>query len=201
MILNWQKREMQFKIVYYGPGLSGKTTNLVWLHSRMVKKSQLVSIKTEEERTLFFDFMDFEIKKLAGFSVKFNLYTVPGQTFYVQSRRIVLSGADGVVYVANSLKNRMRENIQYLMECIITLKKNGINPCGFPFVLQYNKRDMKNVVPVEILEKYLNPKTLPSYTSVASEGIGVIETLQGVIREVVNINMPKFISMASRKRT
>jgi signal recognition particle receptor subunit beta len=200
MILNWQKREMQFKIVYYGPGLSGKTTNIVWLHSRMVKKSQLVSIKTEQERTLFFDFMDFEIKKLAGFSVKFNLYTVPGQTFYVQSRRIVLSGADGVVYVADSLKNRMRENIQYLMECIITLKKNGINPCGFPFVLQYNKRDMKNVLPVEILEKYLNPKMLPSYTSVASDGIGVIETLQGVIREVVNINMPKFILMASRKR-
>lgn len=200
MILNWQKREMQFKIVYYGPGLSGKTTNIVWLHSRMVKKSQLVSIKTEQERTLFFDFMDFEIKRLAGFSVKFNLYTVPGQTFYVQSRRIVLSGADGVVYVADSLKNRMRENIQYLMECIITLKKNGINPCGFPFVLQYNKRDMKNVLPVEILEKYLNPKMLPSYTSVASDGIGVIETLQGVIREVVNINMPKFILMASRKR-
>src|SRR5574338_400589 len=161
-LINVAAREIHCKIVYYGPGMGGKTSNLQYIHSQVPKdaKGHLLSIATETERTLFFDFLPLDLGKVRGFQTRFHLYTVPGQVLYERTRVAVLNGADGVVFVADSQRHKMRENIASLQELADNIKKQNKNFREFPIVLQYNKRDVPNVLPVEKLDEFLNPPAL-----------------------------------------
>jgi signal recognition particle receptor subunit beta len=188
MYLNWKLREINLKIVYYGPALSGKTTNLEYIHSKLRPelRGELVSLKTKEDRTIFFDFLQLEIGKIKGFKPKFNLYTVPGQSIYTASRKLVMQGADGVVFVANSEWSAIRENMKSLRDMQDNLVQLGYDLTDFPMVIQYNKRDLPYCAPINYLENSLGCNGVPHLESVATQGLGVFETLKTIINLVVS---------------
>lgn len=179
-LINMAKREINCKIVYYGIGLSGKTTNLHYIHKTVNPRDVggMVSIDTETERTLYFDLLPLDLGKVHGFAIRFQLYTVPGQVLYQQTRISVLKGADCVVFVADSQANKLQENLESLRELTEQLTRMGKQPGEFPLVLQWNKRDLPNVLPIPVLEQYLNPFRSPSFEAVAVSGRGVIESLR-----------------------
>lgn len=185
--INYSSREINCKIVYYGPGLCGKTTNLQYIYKKTnpEQKGKLISLATETERTLFFDFLPLALGDIKGFRVRFHLYTVPGQVFYAASRKLILKGVDGVVFVADSQIDRMEANIESLEDLKINLSEQGYDLEKLPFVIQYNKRDLPNVVPVEELNKVLNPNGVPYFEAVATQGTGVFETLKGIAKLVL----------------
>ncbi|MGA2193069.1 MAG: ADP-ribosylation factor-like protein, partial [Nitrospirota bacterium] len=164
-LVNYATREINAKVVYYGPGLSGKTTNIqyVFLKVKPNNKGKLISLATQGDRTLFFDFLPVEFGQIKGFRTRFHLYTVPGQVFYNSTRKLVLKGADGVIFVADSQKLMMGENIQSLENLKTNLADMGIDHASFPIVIQYNKRDLPNAAPVDEMEEYLNPLGYPYF--------------------------------------
>ncbi len=187
MLVDVGKREINCKVVFYGPALSGKTTNLKYIFEKLNPnhRGQLISVDTKGERTLFFDFLPVEIKLPGGFKVRFHLYTVPGQFFYKASRRLVLKGADGIVYVADSSASRMESNLQILVEMLQTLKDYG-NPLEkLPLVIQYNKRDVPDALPVAELQAKLNKWKAPHVEAVAVNGVGVFQTLDLITKMVI----------------
>lgn len=188
MFINHALNEIQFKIVYYGPGLSGKTTNLIHIHNSLDKslKSDLIKIETKEERTIFFDFMQMELGTIKGKKPKFNLYTIPGQVYYAISRKLILNGADGIIFVADSQRERMDENLETLYDLELNLIESGETLETFPWVLQYNKRDLPNCDSIDTLQMKLNFLRVPYFTSVANKGVGVIPTLKAIINQVIN---------------
>ncbi|RMG74689.1 MAG: gliding-motility protein MglA [Nitrospirae bacterium] len=185
--INYSTREINCKIVYYGPGLCGKTTNLQFIYRSTApeQKGKLISLATETERTLFFDFLPLALGDIKGFRVRFHLYTVPGQVFYAASRKLILKGVDGVVFVADSQIERMDANIESLEDLKINLAEYGFELEKLPFTIQYNKRDLPNVVPVEEMQRVLNPDNVPWYEAIATEGKGVFETLKDVGKQVL----------------
>lgn len=187
MFINYGLNQIDLKIVYYGPGMSGKTTNLEWAHSNISPdlRSDLLNLKTKEDRTIFFDFMQFEVGKIKGLTPKFNLYTVPGQDIYTVSRKIILNGVDGVIYVADSSKDRMRDNLFTLIDLVKNLRENDHQVEDFPIIIQYNKRDLPDALPIEYLSKTLNRFGAPEFEACAVNGEGVFETLKKAIDLVV----------------
>lgn len=187
-LINVAAKEIHGKIVYYGPGLSGKTTNLQYIHSRIPSntKGDLLSIATETERTLFFDFLPLDLGKVHGFSIRFHLYTVPGQVLYERTRVAVLNGADGVVFVADAQRDRLADNLQSLRELAQNLTTQGKRFLDYPLVMQYNKMDMPDALPTPVLDRYLNTIKAPRFEAVAPEGKGVFETLRAISKLVVN---------------
>lgn len=187
MLINEALNQIDLKIVYYGPGMSGKTTNLEWAHSHIdpTLRSELLNLKTKEDRTIFFDFMQFEVGKIKGLTPKFNLYTVPGQDIYTMSRKIILNGVDGIIYVADSSKDRMRDNLYTLLDLVKNLRANSLKVEAFPIVLQYNKRDLPDALPLAYLHKTLNRFNAPEFEACAIDGRGVQETLRKCIELVV----------------
>ncbi|RMG61335.1 MAG: gliding-motility protein MglA [Calditrichaeota bacterium] len=187
MFINWALQEINLKIVYYGPGMSGKTTNLEYIHSKLDPSltGELVTLKTKEDRTIFFDFMQIEVGRIKGKKPKFNLYTVPGQVYYASSRKIILNGVDGVVFVADSQKDRMEANIETLLDLEKNLKSMGFSLENFPWVMQYNKRDLPNAESIDVLERKLNLFDVPSFEAIAIKGQGVFDTLKAIINLVV----------------
>ena len=185
--INYAAREINCKLVYYGPGLCGKTTNLQHIYKKVDPgaKGKLISLATETERTLFFDFLPLELGTIRGFKTRFHLYTVPGQIFYEASRKLILKGADGVVFVADSQLERMEANIQSLADMRQHLGDQGIDPDKISLVIQYNKRDLPNAIPIDELQKALNPRNLPWFEAVAPQGIGVFETLKAIAKFVM----------------
>ena len=180
-------REISCKIVYYGPGLSGKTTNLQVVHQRIPrdKKTEMISLSTEGDRTLFFDFLPLNLGSIQGFKTKFQLYTVPGQVYYNATRKMVLRGVDGVVFVADSQRSRMAENIESLQNLRQNIQENNLKLDNLPLVIQYNKRDLDDVFSVEELNEQLNPDGLPWYAATAHNGKGVISTLKAISMLVI----------------
>jgi signal recognition particle receptor subunit beta len=185
--INYASREINCKIVYYGPGLCGKTTNLQYIFDSTSpqSKGKLISLATETDRTLFFDFMPLELGTVRGFKTRFHLYTVPGQVFYDASRKLILKGVDGVVFVADSQEERMDANIESLHNLEENLRVQGYELSNLPYVLQLNKRDLPNVVPTAELVKELQRKGEPVLEAVASTGIGVFDTLKAVAKQVL----------------
>lgn len=185
--INYASREINCKIVYYGPGLCGKTTNLQHIYDSTAPqaKGKLISLATETDRTLFFDFMPLELGTVRGFKTRFHLYTVPGQVYYDASRKLILKGVDGVVFVADSQEERMDANIESLYNLEENLKSQGYDLLKIPYVLQLNKRDLPNVSSVEELTSELNRKNEPVYEAVASKGDGVFDTLKAVAKQVL----------------
>jgi hypothetical protein len=199
MHINWQLREIDVKIVYYGPPLSGKTTNLEQIHARMASRSQseLISLKTQEDRTLFFDFLPLNIGEVGGLKPRFNLYTVPGQSLYRTTRRLILEDVDGIVFVADSQRSRMADNERSFKEMKRHLQSLGYRWFDIPLVLQYNKQDLPDRVSERMMARYLNPdKTLPQFTSIAIEGVGVIETLKQIVNLVLVEAQQQFMSFS-----
>lgn len=178
--INFASREINCKIVYYGPGKSGKTTNLEQVHAKAPgsSKGELVSIATETDRTLYFDFLPLDLGKVAGMTTKFQLYTVPGQVFYNATRKLVLQGADGVIFVADSQKGMRQENIDSLKNLEENLRENGLDINEIPLVLQWNKRDLKDIMTAEEMEKDLNSLGVPTTEAIAVNGEGVFPTLK-----------------------
>lgn len=187
MYINWALQQINLKIVYYGPGVSGKTTNLLYIHSKVAAdlKGELVSLQTQEDRTIFFDFLQLEVGKIKGKKPKFNLYTVPGQVYYAYSRKVILNGVDGVVFVADSQFDRLEANLETLNDLENNLRQDGLKMDEFPWVIQYNKRDLPNVAPIQYLQLKLNKYNVPHFEAVATGGTGVFETLKAVINLVV----------------
>lgn len=185
--INYSAREINCKIVYYGPGLCGKTTNLKFIYDKTNPdaKGKMISLATETERTLFFDFLPLSLGEIRGFKTRFHLYTVPGQVFYDASRRLILKSVDGVVFVADSQEARFEANIESLENLRQNLTDQGYNLDKLPYVVQYNKRDMPEILPVETLRAELNPTNVPDFEGVASQGIGVFETLKAVAKQVL----------------
>jgi len=185
--INYSSREINCKIVYYGPGLCGKTTNLqfVFKKTNPDQKGKLISLATETERTLFFDFLPLALGDIKGFKIRFHLYTVPGQVFYAASRKLILKGVDGVVFVADSQIERMEANIESLDDLRINLNDQGYDLDKLPYTVQYNKRDLPNVSPVENMNKLLNPGNVPYFEAFAVTGPGVFETLKNVAKQVL----------------
>lgn len=185
--INYAFREISCKIVYYGPGLSGKTTNLQYVHDRVPAKSRgdLISLATEADRTLYFDFLPIHVGDIGGFSTKFQLYTVPGQVFYNATRKLVLRGVDGIVFVADSQKAKMDENIESLANMYENLRENDIDPTSLPVVFQYNKRDLPEICTIEELEKTLNPEGRAYTEASAVKGLGVFDTMKRITKLVL----------------
>lgn len=187
--INFSAREINFKLVYYGPGLSGKTTNLKQIYERVPgeAKGELVSLATEDERTLFFDFLPLDLGKVNGFSTRFHLYTVPGQVFYNTSRKIILRGVDGIVFVADSAPNRLRANAESLRNLRENLAENNLNLNDIPYVIQVNKRDLPDAVPVDMVRMVLDPQQqVQAFEAVAAEFKGVFEPLRAVSKLVLD---------------
>jgi len=176
--ISFQAREISFKVVYFGPSMSGKTTNLAHLHRTLKteRKGELVSLNTDEERTLFFDFFPMELGEAQGYHVRFHLYTVPGQVYYEASRRLVLDGADAVVFVVDSARERLADNIESFTMLQGNLLSYGRDPGTVPIVMQYNKRDCQDPTPLGTVESRLGLEGLPVFQSVATQGVGVMET-------------------------
>ncbi len=185
--INYASREINCKIVYYGPGLGGKTTNIQWIHekTRADAKGKLISLATESERTLFFDFLPIELGTIRGFRMRFHLYTVPGQVFYDASRKLILRGVDGVVFVADSQEARMDANIEAVTNLNENLKEQGYDLATMPYALQLNKRDLPSAVALAELEQALRIKDEPVFEAVATTGDGVFETLKSIIKLVL----------------
>jgi mutual gliding-motility protein MglA len=185
--INYVAREINCKIVYYGPGLGGKTTNLEYVYkiTSPGNKGKLISLATETERTLFFDFLPIDLGQIHGFRARFHLYTVPGQVFYDSSRKLILKGVDGVVFVADSQEARLDANLESLSNLAENLKEQGFDIAQIPYVLQLNKRDLPGIMSVEELTKYLVIKGEPVFEAVAPQGLGVLATLKAVARQVL----------------
>jgi signal recognition particle receptor subunit beta len=186
-LINVAAKEIHCKIVYYGPGLCGKTTNLKYIHSAVPQqaKGDLISIATETERTLFFDFLPLDLGSVHGFKTRFHLYTVPGQVLYERTRVAVLNAADGVVFVADSQRHKLQEDVQSLQELARNITLQGKKFLEFPLVMQYNKRDLDTALPVEIMDRYLNTIRVPRFEAVAAKGIGVFDTLKTISKLVI----------------
>jgi signal recognition particle receptor subunit beta len=185
--INYSSREINCKIVYYGPGLCGKTTNLQYIFKRMNPESRgkMISLATETDRTLFFDFLPVSMGEIRGFKTRFHLYTVPGQVFYDASRRLILRGVDGVVFCADSQLTRMDANLESIDNLKINMREQGYDPDRIPLVLQYNKRDINSVASVAELHALLNYRNVPEFEAVATTGVGVFETLKAIIKLVL----------------
>ena len=185
--INYAAREINCKIVYYGPGLCGKTTNIQFIYDKTgtAAKGKLISLATESERTLFFDFLPIELGTIRGFRTRFHLYTVPGQVFYDASRKLILKGVDGVVFVADSQEARMDANLESIRNLKENLREHGVAIEKVPYVLQINKRDLPTAVPLPEIEKALRIKNEPTFEAVASRGTGVFETLKAVVKAVL----------------
>jgi mutual gliding-motility protein MglA len=186
--INYMAREINCKIVYYGPGLCGKTTNLQYIYERTNPdaKGKMISLATETERTLFFDFLPLSLGEIRGFKTRFHLYTVPGQVFYDASRKLILKGVDGVIFVADSQIERLEANQESIDNLRTNLAEQGYSLEKLPYVIQYNKRDLPNVVPVEELRDLLNPMKVPDWEANARSGVGVFDTLKAVSKLVLN---------------
>src|SRR5688500_10929446 len=185
--INYSSREINCKIVYYGPGLCGKTTNLQYIYNKTnpEAKGKMISLATETERTLFFDFLPLSLGEIRGFRTRFHLYTVPGQVFYDASRKLILKGVDGVVFVGDSQMERMEANIESLDNLRTNLAEQGYDLDKVPFVIQYNKRDLPNAVSLDELHKALNNRNVPEFQAVAPTGVGVFDTLKSVAKLVL----------------
>ena len=185
--INYAAREINCKIVYYGPGLGGKTTNIQWIfdRTRTGSKGKLISLATETDRTLFFDFLPIALGTISGFRTRFHLYTVPGQVFYDASRRLILKGVDGIVMVADSQETRMDANIESVANLKTHLSEHGYDLDTMPYVLQLNKRDLSTALPTEQIHRALRIKDEPVIEAVASEGRGVFDTLKAVAKQVL----------------
>jgi len=185
--INYPSREINCKIVYYGPGLCGKTTNLQYIYDKTnpQAKGKMISLATETERTLFFDFLPLSLGEIRGFKTRFHLYTVPGQVFYDASRKLILKGVDGVVFVADSQVERMEANIESLENLRQNLAEHGYDLDKIPYVVQYNKRDLPNAAPIEELKKVCNPTNVPDFEASAITGEGVFDTLKAVAKLVL----------------
>ena len=185
--INYSSREINCKIVYYGPGLCGKTTNLQYIYERTnpEHKGKMISLATETERTLFFDFLPLSLGEIRGFKTRFHLYTVPGQVFYDASRKLILKGVDGIVFVADSQEARMEANVESLQNLERNLKEQGYELQTLPYVLQFNKRDLPTAVPAEEMYRQLNFKSEPTFEAVAMNGTGVFDTLKAVAKLVL----------------
>jgi len=185
--INYAAREINCKIVYYGPGLCGKTTNIQFIYDKTGTgaKGKLISLATESERTLFFDFLPIELGTIRGFRTRFHLYTVPGQVFYDASRKLILKGVDGVVFVADSQEARMDANIESIRNLKENLREHGTIIDKVPYVLQINKRDLPTAVPLPEIEQALRIKNEPVFEAVAPRGTGVFETLKAVVKSVL----------------
>lgn len=200
-IINQATKELQVKIVYYGPALCGKTTNLQQVHTNVQtapeNKGKLVSLATSSDRTLFFDFLPIEAVSIKGFKTKFQLYTVPGQVIYNTTRQLVLRGVDGIVFVADSQYEKIAENVESFINLEENLRALRLNFAEIPYVLQYNKRDLPNVAPVEYMEFLLNNREVqvPAFTATAHRCDGVFETLNMITRLLLH----KFINEGARK--
>ena len=183
-LVNYATREITCKIVYYGPGRSGKTTNLHYIYGQVPddRKGKLVSLATQTDRTLFFDFLPLDLGSISGFTTKFQLYTVPGQVYYQTTRRLVLQGADGVVFVADSQARQLQENIESFQDLHANLSDQGIDPRVMPLVIQYNKQDLPRelILPVAQLSDAINFRDVPEFSADALHGPGVFETLRGI---------------------
>jgi signal recognition particle receptor subunit beta len=186
-MINYASREINCKIVYYGTGLGGKTTNLEYIYSRVnpETKGKMISLATESERTLFFDFLPIDLGEVRGFKTRFHLYTVPGQVYYNASRRLILKGVDGIVFVADSQASRAEANIESMHNLYENLETYGYDLESIPFAIQYNKRDVESILPVEELRAQINPMGVPDFEGIAIEGSGVFETLSCVSKMVV----------------
>ncbi len=188
-LVNYATREITCKIVYYGPGRSGKTTNLHYIHGQVPsdRKGQMVSLATQTDRTLFFDFLPIDLGSISGFTTRFQLYTVPGQVYYQTTRTLVLQGADGVVFVADSQQRQLQENIESLQDLHANLAEQGVDARTMPLVNQYNKQDLppEMITPVPELEDALNFRGVPSFPADALHGPGVFETLRGISEQVL----------------
>lgn len=186
--INYAAREINCKIVYYGPGLCGKTTNLQWIYdkSNPQSKGKLISLATETDRTLFFDFLPLDLGQVRGFKTRFHLYTVPGQVFYDASRKLILKGVDGVIFVADSQQARMEANAESLQNLEKNLKDQGYELKNLPYALQMNKRDLPTALPADEMYRQLNMKGEPTFEAVAMNGTGVFDTLKAVAKLVLN---------------
>jgi len=186
-LINYASREINCKIVYYGTGLGGKTTNLEYVYSKVNPdaKGKMISLATEAERTLFFDFLPIDLGEVKGFKTRFHLYTVPGQVYYNASRKLILKGVDGVIFVANSQAERMEANIEAMHNLYENLESYGYDLTNIPFAMQYNKRDLPNAMSMADLRSQLNPMGVPDFEGVAIKGGGVFETLSAVSKMVV----------------
>jgi signal recognition particle receptor subunit beta len=185
--INYMAREINCKIVYYGPGLCGKTTNLQYIYERTnpEAKGKMISLATETERTLFFDFLPLSLGEIRGFKTRFHLYTVPGQVFYDASRKLILKGVDGVIFVADSQIERLEANQESVENLRTNLAEQGYSLEKIPYVVQYNKRDLPNVVSVDELRELINPMKVPDYEAMARTGVGVFDTLKSVSKLVL----------------
>lgn len=185
--VNYHTKEINCKIVYYGPGLGGKTTNIQYIYQKTSSqnKGQMITLNTENERTLFFDFLPLDLGEIRGFKTRFHLYTVPGQVFYEASRKLILRGVDGLVFVADSQVERMEANIESYQGLERNLAEQGYDVSKVPMVMQWNKRDLPNIVPVEDLQYQLNKRKFPAFEAVATNGQGVFETLKMVSKSVL----------------
>ena len=185
--INYAAREINCKLVYYGPGLGGKTTNIKFVYEKTnpTSKGKLISLATETDRTLFFDFLPLDLGEIRGFRTRFHLYTVPGQVFYDASRKLILKGVDGVVFVADSQAARMDANIESLKNLELNLKEQGYDLKAIPYVLQLNKRDLPTAMPADEMKKALHFKGEPIFEAVASKGTGVFETLKTIAKMVL----------------
>src|SRR5262245_46411798 len=186
-MINYASREINCKLVYYGPGLGGKTTNLEYVYGKVNPdmRGKLISLATEQERTLFFDFLPVDLGSIRGFKTRFHLYTVPGQVYYNASRRLILKGVDGIVFVADSQAERMDANVAAMQNLYENLSEYGYDPEQIPIVLQWNKRDLPSAVSLDEMRANLNPDNLPEYEAVAVSGEGVFDTLRAVSKLVL----------------
>jgi signal recognition particle receptor subunit beta len=187
MVINWARREVNVKIVYYGPPLSGKTTNLIQIHEHIEPKrrGELISLKTADDRTLFFDFLRLDLAKIGGMRPRIHLYTVPGQSLYEESRKLVLRGADGLVFVADSSPARVEGNLESLASMRCHLQSFALSPIQLPMVVQLNKRDLPDALPATDLHRLLNLNGVPTFEAVAIQGVGVYDTLKAIIHVVI----------------
>jgi len=187
-LVNYAAREINCKIVYYGTGLGGKTTNLKYIHSQLAPttRGELISLATETERTLFFDFLPLDLGSVQGFKTRFSLYTVPGQVEYNASRKLILNGVDGIIFVADSDVMRSKDNGESLQNMVENLAEYSLTLDNIPWVLQYNKRDLANAMTIERMEKELNTRGVPSFEAVGSEGLGVFATLKAISKLILN---------------
>ncbi len=185
--INYSSREINCKIVYYGPGLCGKTTNLQYIYEKTnpTAKGKLISLATETDRTLFFDFLPLDLGTVRGFKTRFHLYTVPGQVFYDASRKLILKGVDGVVFVADSQEARGDANVESIQNLVANLQEHGFDLKVIPYVLQLNKRDLPTAMPLDEMLKALRFKDEPYYEAVALKGIGVFDTLKACAKQVL----------------
>jgi len=186
-MINYASREINCKVVYYGSGLGGKTTNLEYVYSRVNpdSKGKMISLATETERTLFFDFLPIDLGEIRGFKTRFHLYTVPGQVYYNASRRLILKGVDGLIFVADSQRSRLEANVEAMHNLYENMESYGYDIETIPFVVQYNKRDLPDIMSTDELRSVLNPMGVPDFEAVAIEGEGVFQTLSAVSKLVV----------------